>query len=57
MPNSKTNPSPLERILEEQRAARDYILSGGADQRGAWQGLCDWCFEECMLAGWYEDFT
>lgn len=48
MPNSKTNPSPLEHILAEQCAARDYILGGGPDPR-AWDWLHDWIAEELLF--------
>lgn len=40
--------SPLDRILAEQCAARDYILGGGPDPR-AWDWLHDWIAEELLL--------
>ncbi len=42
--------TPMERILEEQRTCRDYIIEGkGPDTDGAWRGLEDWVAEECLL--------
>lgn len=37
----------IERILAEQRAARDHILSGNGD-RYAWLWLEDWFAEEIL---------
>lgn len=42
-------PEALERCLREQRECRDYILQGGPDTRGAWQGLEDWVAEEIEI--------
>ncbi len=38
----------LDRILEEQRRCRDYLMSEGEDKAGAWQGLADWAAEEVL---------
>ena len=39
----------MERILREQREARDLVISGHPDQRGAKQGVADWVMEEVLM--------
>ena len=41
--------SEIARCIAEQRAAADYIASGGNDTAGAWMAVCDWLAEEAIL--------
>lgn len=49
MPRPSPRPGELERVRAEQMACAQYILSGGPDQRGAWDGLRDWYAEEILI--------
>ena len=48
-PNLSDEARDLVHCLEEQRRCRAYLDGPGLDKAGAWQGVCDWMMEECII--------
>lgn len=41
----------IKYAISQQAECKAYLDGDGPDKAGAWEGLCDWVMEECLLRG------